>query len=794
VARGGARREDPLLRRWLSLAGLLVALAGLAAAALDSARRVARQDAAARVCEAASAKDWARALEVPDDALGPDAEGRIAAECRCYAQLALDRAPECTALLDRLLDEPAARDWVPDATLTKLLIHTRLKEGRNAPALALARRAREVHPDDTGLLELEVITRSIVEGEDAVLADLAARLAADPTSPFTLRLLVAGIHHRRGDAGEALGALGETPPPPGDPYLASWFEQRAQSFAALGRIDDVRRAFADWRAAGGDPAELRARYALLVSLAQLRDPERSWVELLREAIREGDALRGRDLHRALHERLVAHLLVEGRSAEALAAFDAASEQYTLETISRDEIERNATLRGAPRGQLAHGEGVLEFRLAASAEGGTLLVSADPRQPPDTDFESHPLAPGQVQHVTRALGPWPQRWVLRDAVGRPRASGAVWPLAGEVARVEIAPPAPGGPPAGQPAVPARAAGDGRRRVFTMVLDCADWRLVQYLRARGELPFLDALLRTGHRAVLDSFPPLTATAMESLVWPGRGRQITFLGLVHHLGVELAGLASVGRNPVDFLAGLQPEGRSLFETVGAGDRVAANLLFSHGTIDAGRHAEVVGPDGARREAGSIRAIRPISDAERERFPVLATAPYPQFRSLVETIAAELDAAVEIARAGEVDLLVLRVEPLDLLTHALFHELNRTAQDDGRSPLLGVYRYLDARLAELDAALDRDDVLVVMSDHGIRTAMEHERDAIFVASGEDLPAQRVAGRPDLRGVPRALATLFGIETAWPGGELDRSVELALRDSGRRKLAGLGAGSGSAQ
>jgi hypothetical protein len=319
---------------------------------------------------------------------------------------------------------------------------------------------------------------------------------------------------------------------------------------------------------------------------------------------------------------------------------------------------------------------------------------------------------------------------------------------------------------------------------VVLDCGDWRLVQYLRARRELPFLDVLLRTGHRAVLDSFPPLTATAMESLVWPGRGRQITFLGLVHHLGVELAGLASVGRNPVDFLSGVQPEGRSLFETVGAGEKVAANMLFSHGMIDAGRHAELVGPNGARRAARAIRAVRPISEPERERFPVLASSPHPQFPPLVESVAAEMDAAVEMAREGDVDLLVIRIEPLDILTHALFQELKRTGQDDGRSPLLGVYRYLDERLAQLDAVLDRDDVLVVMSDHGIRTAMEHERDAIFVAAGAGLPALRVPGRPDLRGVPRALAALFAIETSWPASELGRSVELALRSARERGLA----------
>ena len=68
---------------------------------------------------------------------------------------------------------------------------------------------------------------------------------------------------------------------------------------------------------------------------------------------------------------------------------------------------------------------------------------------------------------------------------------------------------------------------------IVLDCADWRLVQYLRTRGELPFLDALIRTGYSAVLDSDPPLTGAALEALVAPDRRGAASFLGLVHQLG---------------------------------------------------------------------------------------------------------------------------------------------------------------------------------------------------------------------------------------------------------------------
>jgi hypothetical protein len=133
------------------------------------------------------------------------------------------------------------------------------------------------------------------------------------------------------------------------------------------------------------------------------------------------------------------------------------------------------------------------------------------------------------------------------------------------------------------------------------------------------------------------------------------------------------------------------------------------------------------------------------------------------LRTIAAELDAAQRIARRGEIDLWLLRVEPLDILTHAHFAEATREGQDDGERLLFEVYRYIDARLGEVDAALDADDVLVVMSDHGIRTAMEHSPHALFVAVGAGIPPGRAPGEPDLRGVPRVLAELIGVATGWP-------------------------------
>jgi hypothetical protein len=463
-------------------------------------------------------------------------------------------------------------------------------------------------------------------------------------------------------------------------------------------------------------------------------------------------------------------MVAGRYEEALREFDRASARYELAGITREQIVQRRLVAALDPAARATVSGALVFQLAPDAPAGSLLVSPAGEGESDAAFERHPLAPGAPLRVERGVRATPERWVFRDAAGRVRASGSAWPVVGSevVVRVE-----PGAPAAARAYQRSERRGDGRRRVFVVVPDCADWRLVQYLRARGELPVLEALFARGLRAVLASDPPLTAAAMEKLVWPERGREVSFLGELNRLGLELGGLASIGRNPLGFLSAVLPESRSLFEVVGAGPHVAANLLFSHGGIDAGRSGAWVGPDGAHRQGPPLEAWRELSEAERAEW---ADAGSERAQEHARTIAAELDAALELARGGEVDLLLLRLEALDLLTHELFGELTATRQDDGRSGLLDAYRYIDRRAGELWNALDADDVLIVMSDHGIKTALEHEADAIFVAAGAGIAPGRAPGRPEIAGVPRALAALFGRETAWP----DTGLALGTSAPGR--------------
>jgi hypothetical protein len=285
------------------------------------------------------------------------------------------------------------------------------------------------------------------------------------------------------------------------------------------------------------------------------------------------------------------------------------------------------------------------------------------------------------------------------------------------------------------------------------------------------------------VLDSDPPLTAAALETLVWPERRGGESFVGLVHQIGVEVAGLASVGRNPFGALAWLLPEGDDLFSAIGSDRYRAANLLFSHGGIQAGHHAVITGPHGERRTLAIATSARDLTNAERERWPGLATRAERDAVHL-RSIAAELDTAREIARAGEIDFLALRVEALDILTHSHFANVTRSAQDDGDGLLYEVYRYIDSRLGDVYGALDADDVLIAMSDHGIRTAMEHSREALFVAVGSDIPQGRASGSPDLRGVAAVVADLMRVPTSWPRTGI---APWAARTSAHLEAPGVG-------
>jgi len=722
-----------------------------------SVRNVGQQLAVLDACRAAEEGDWQAVLDATRDRVDGSEAGRSAAECRCRALLESGEPDACADLLGRVLAESAAGDWAPSPPLAAHVVNTWRDRGRGLEAAELARRSALAHPEDPHLFYLELLTRSAVEDEEQVLRELVARIPEEGDAAARMRGSLANRHLLRGDATDALSALGESPPPGTEASLGRWFELRGMALASSGDLEGMEATYTEWRRRGGDEHELRARRALTLSIAGVGVAGQTPVEMLRDALDAPQA--DPALSEALTIRLILTLVTAERIEEALAAYDQGRQRFGLEGLTRAEIERAALHRELSAGSGPRRRGRLRFRVASPSPGAQLAVSPPEAEPLDASYELHPLPKDGVLTLSREIAATPVRWVLRDASGRTHASGLATPRSGSVVDVHIE-PRPGRPP--QRATLTRRPGDGRRRVHLVLLDCGDWRIIQYLRARGELPVLSTLLSRGHRAVLTSDPPLTAAALEAMVWPTRTGPDTVVGLLHRFGLELAGLASVGENPLRPLEWVLPEASDLFSVIGEGEHAAANLLLAHGGIRSGRHALVSGPRGQRRRVPIATSARDLHPIERVRFPELAAVKRETDMLHLRTIAAELDLAAELAAGDELDLVALRVEPLDILTHAHFARTVADGQDDGAGLLYSVYRYIDARLADVHDALDADDVLVVMSDHGIQTAMEHSRSAFFVADGAGVPAGRAAAAPHLRGVPRLLSDLLGVETGW--------------------------------
>jgi len=385
------------------------------------------------------------------------------------------------------------------------------------------------------------------------------------------------------------------------------------------------------------------------------------------------------------------------------------------------------------------------------------VAPEPTRPEDTPYDALALPANGTVRVQRASDSWPVHWVLRDGNGAVAGSGAAWPPAQGTTVVRIARraavgAAPAAPLAWRPA-------QGGRRVLLVILDCGDWRFLQHGRARGELPFFEALATEGERGVLTSQPPFTAVAVHSIAQPGERGTAGVLGVLHQLGAEVAGLEFVRVNPAAPIAWVLPGSADLFGTLGAGPLRVANLLHSHGALQVGAHGEVVGPEGARDEL-QLEAARPLRADETALF---GNVDQQVQRELLGTIAADFDATDRLLQPGGPDVILLRVASLDLLTHQTFARTAAAGQDDGNELLFHLYRYLDARLRRVQQELDGNDVLLVMSDHGAHTALQHDPRAIFLAGGASVPAGRLPGQPDLRGIPRLLADLVGVRTDWP-------------------------------
>jgi tetratricopeptide (TPR) repeat protein len=737
--------------------------------------RVSKTWTESAVCEAVSEGDLERALVLGERLAAEGLYDPSTVECHCAALAGVGQADRCVELIEELLARPEAGTWLPNPTLSAVVVAQRSARGELPGAADLAHRAALRYPDTLLLLQQELKLRSQLEDDDAVLREMIQRLPSVGSAAPGLRLQIAQGYLASGLYTEALAMAGDSPP--GGPDLTyPWFDVRTKALAGLGRTEELLATTEEWKVAGGQPAGVDAQYAMLVSLNTLKDPRGvPTLELLRRAVEQRDHIESENLKRGLHYRLIGTLVVDGHYDEAEAELDRAVAEFgEFPELTKEDIFRSRDHNLLERTEVMASEGTLLFQLSERQPGDRVLLSAPPSDPVDSDYWSVALSEPETSSVTRATGVAPVRWVLHNADGLTVGSGTVWPAPDLTVTVRVERRDPAALP--PPYQPRQRPGDARLRIVVAVLDCGDWRLVQYLRARGELPVLDHLVRHGQKAVLISDPPFTAAAIRAIANPSTHGVSSYPGLLYQIGTEIESMNFVGVNPFGALRWVTAGEDNLFATLGATHLAVANMLRSYGPMQAGRDARVTGPYGRERQISGLRGTRQLSPEEKRRHPGLARTTGGG-QKLIEEMAADFDALDALAADAEVDLVMFRLDSLDVFTHTYFAQAVESAQDDGDLALYWFYRYMDERLGKLFDTLDQDDILIVMSDHGIRTALEHDRHALFVATGGQVPVGRITGNPSLRGTGVMLAQLFGIQTAWPetGMEVWTSKEKAF-------------------
>ncbi len=681
-------------------------------------------------------------------------------ECLALSLVEVDRTDEAMVILAGFFRRTQLKPLLSSETTSVFLSRYRAQVDAQ-DFLPLAQRAMEAFPQDRTLLTEGLRFRNQFEEEVDLLRQLSAE---DP--PLLLRQVIGKHYLSRREYQLASEVLGD------DSTLSpeSWYPLKAKAFAGQGRVEDVDRLFDRWHQEGGHDPVILAHYALLVSLYGLQD--RSGIPptvLLERAVHGLSELNDEILAAKILQRYISHLIVLGRTEDALQRLEEFEERWGPGAMSRQDILRSSIQARMNRGE-SFEVGSIVFKGVSAMTDGALWVSDD-GESIDRPFIPLSIDPGVDPALTRPLERHPLRWVLKDWSNRVCASGSTWPVPGSSIEVAVEVQECIEQPKGVGHENGR--GDGRRRVFLVVLDCADWRIMRYLQARSELPFIDWVLSRGVTAVLSSNPPFTAAAIRKLAYPIR-RANTFLGTVFQIGSEIEALNFVEASPFRALDWFLPSSSNIFEVMGSGDHEVVNLLHNHGVVKAGVESTIIGPYSKRRKVTQDVVSRTLTDQEQEAFPLLKPN-----KGLIKEIAGEFDIYEDFARVGEVDLLIGRVAALDILTHGNYAQVANDGQDDGQRVLYEVYRYIDHRLDILYGQLDSDDILVIMSDHGIRTAMEHDERAFFTAVGAGVQPQEVAGEPELQGIGQMVAVLLGESVDWPATGIETwAAELRVGES----------------
>jgi hypothetical protein len=674
-----------MTRRLPLLIAVVVVGAPLAFVSLQDARR---EQAAAAICEAATSGQPVNELERLS---GDDAPAASALECMCVAAGRQKQPEACVALVREALAAPIDSLLEPVSVL--VAADVLFNDGQRQRADALLRDALERWPDDKRIFNALVSSVFVETHHKDPLLALWRRL---PAELDVRHLNVAYSLYLLGATTECQEVVRNRPRDPKG--AVSWATVRAACVAADGPT--ALLAFTD---------SLRG---------QIPEPERLALTMnaaARQQLKIDQKLLLEDAIGALAD-LTDPLLVQ------VTCWFGYNARIKSDRAAADEIDRICQEKGAWTRPPAPPP-----TAASQADVPALLRFSGLEPGERLRHDQGLISPEHFRSTTspevRAVAGELVRWVVVRADGTPCESGTVVAVPPEtpVAIERLAEC-----PSGQAALgPLRGyAADGHRRVFVVIADSGEWRIIRYLQARGELPVLARLEREGGSRLLESDPPMTSEALRRLVFPQAPTELTFVERINQLGDQIGYLPAVQRHPVASLALAVRRQASIFEVLAERDHSSVALLGTIAGAGAPAHSTRVGPSGV--------AIVNLDVSGASEPPSTVQGPT---RAWFTDVTVKFEELAQVSAQGTDSLVVSRIIATDHAAHEVFDRHTRTIQDNGQTDFLELYRAIDRELYALLQTLDDDDDLVFMSDHGTLSSSTHSPDAVFIVHGAGVP-----------------------------------------------------------
>jgi len=744
------------MKKILLLLFLVATAAFLLFRAFEESQEIQR---VAQLCELAASGQPERALAESQNwqALKYDQENAVV--CRALALLETQQPAACGALVWEASTQHLPDHWLPPPRAALAFLDWAVEDQHGELVNRIQNQSRGDLP--TQKAALGFWTR--LGAKAKALQDIFAKHPSGAPSHLAVRLWVGNQWLKNNENPLALKAIESIKDIPKTAKLKEeYYDLRLRTWGALGDGPQVLSTAAQWQEQGGPAADVRAKTALIMNAQKLKAPNYSSVNELHDSVANLHQIKDVAIQKNVATRLMVFYTSEKAYDEAQKLYDSLPARLDLPAPKELAPQMNI-----PSDLKSQGQWTVSF-VSELTQSITLNVSPEDEENfPLGQYRQVMLAPGAKQNVQTTLSRRPLRWVAKSE-GQVIQAGTLWP---GTAEVKLTPKNTTQLQTAKPVANQNAANDQIKKLITLFLDCADWHLIQYGRQLGLLPNFEKLITQGFSGVMLSQPPITAMAMEKLVWPERRLQPSVQSHLYQMGAEIGGLASVGKNPLEALQFFLPQSRNFFDVMGAGEHSIANMLFSHGALAGGRNALLTGPGGHQKQLRIRAGLRPLTDPETKAFPGLAYLDKKHQQEQLQMMAAQMDMVEHFYGQAHPHLMMMRIESLDILTHDLFKTSFKTGVDNGDLPLLWVYRYLDHRLGDIIAKLQPEDLLMVYSDHGIETATKHHEVSFFSLYGHRVKAGRLKDQPEFSGLPHLMAKLMGEEASFPQQDLAKQV-----------------------